>query len=641
MSENNASHVLAAPSLFARQLARATRAQGGIDLDALAGQVTSAYDELERSRRGTDDRNALISREFATLNANLERGVAELEAQNIRFGLALENMAQGLCVFDGAQRLIVCNKQFADIYGLKPEHVRPGTTFREIVAHRYAADSSPAMNQAEYLNWWERKRVSAVADETLVELRNGRVISIRDQPMPDGGWVATHDDIPERRTVEKRLAYMAHHDDLTGLANRVLLRQRLDEALTRARRGAAFAVLCVDLDHFKVVNDTLGHTMGDALLRAATVRMRQHLRDTDTLARLGSDEFAIVQCDMDQPVDATALAERLVRILAVPFDLDGQQAVIGASIGIAVTPGDGTDPDALLRNADRALTRAKADGRGCFRFFESGMDTVMQARRSLELDLRDAAARNAFHLHYQPLMSLRARRVGGFEALLRWNHPVRGNVPPAEFIPLAEEIGLITPIGAWVLHQACAQAATWPEGICVAVNISAVQFRGGALVETVASALRQSGLPACRLELEITESVMIENGEATLAMLRELRSTGVRIAMDDFGTGYSSLSSLRNFPFDKVKIDQSFVRELTDRPDCIAIVRAVTGICASLGMTTTAEGVETREQLAMLAAERCTDVQGYLFSRPCAAADLPDLLRTLHPAGPASPWPAP
>ena len=377
------------------------------------------------------------------------------------------------------------------------------------------------------------------------------------------------------------------------------------------------------------MNDTLGHKAGDELLRAATKRLQHHLRESDTLARLGGDGFAIVQCDVEQVADCAVLAGRVIQVLSAPFDLDGQQATVGASVGIAVAPGDGTDPETLLRNADIALHRSKIDGRNCCRFFEAEMDAAMQARRTLELDLRDAVAREGFELHYQPLMNLRTRRVSSFEALLRWTHPVRGKVPPLDFIPLAEEIGLIVPIGAWVLRQACLEAATWPDAVCVAVNISAVQFRRPGLVQVVAEALQASGLAACRLELEVTESAVMESGAATLDVLRQIRALGVRIAMDDFGIGYSSLGSLRNLPFDKIKIDQSFVRELTHRPDSIAIIRAVAGICDSLGMTTTAEGVETGEQLAMLAAERCTEVQGYLFSRPRPVHELPALLRAL------------
>ena len=625
-----------AQALFQTQVVQATYSTGQVDLSELARHVTSVYDELEQSRRGTADRNTRISIEVKALNADLERTVSALEAQNVRFEAALENMAHGLCFFDGAQRLIVCNRRYADIYGLQQEHVRPGTLLRDIVEQRCIVGSVPAMTQDEYMTWRNQIAVSAVPTITSVELRNGRVITIRHQPMPDGGWVATHEDITEARLAEKRIAYMAHHDDLTGLANRVLLRERLGEALARAQRGAGCAVLCVDLDHFKTVNDTLGHKVGDDLLRAVTARMRQHLRATDVLARLGGDEFAIVHCDVDHPTDHEALAERLVPILSAPYELNGQQAIIGASIGIAVAPRDGADPETLMKNADIALYQAKAAGRNCHRFFAPEMDAAMRIRRRLELDLRDATAGEHFELHYQPVIDVRTRRVNAFEALIRWRHPMRGNVPPSDFIPLAEEIGLIVPIGAWMLQQACAQAARWPEAVGLAVNISPVQFRRHGLVEAITAALQASGLAASRLELEITESTMMESGPATLAVLDRLRAMGVRIAMDDFGTGFSSLSALRNFPFDKVKIDQSFIRELAQQPGSVAIIHAVTGICASLGMTTTAEGVETEEQLALLTAEGCTEVQGYLFSRPRPAHELPDLLRAFNSGGEAA-----
>ena len=587
--------------------------------------------------RAAHDPGRIDMAELKALNEDLERTIAALEAQNLQFAVVLESISQGICLLDAWQRVVVCNRRYADLYGLEPEHVRPGTSLREILERRVVIGSVPVMPLADYLKWVDRLALTSVPDISSVELSDGRIIEIRHQPMLGGGWVSTHEDVTEARRAVSRIAYMAHHDELTGLANRALLRERLNDALTRARRGAGCAVLCIDLDHFKIVNDTLGHKAGDILLRAATERLQQHLRESDTLARLGGDEFAIVQSDVEQVADCAVLAGRVVQVLSAPFDLDGQQVTISASVGIAVAPGDGDDSDTLLRNADIALYRSKSDGRNCCRFFEPGMDAAMQARRQLELDLRAAVACESFELHYQPLMNVRTRRVSAFEALLRWTHPVRGRVPPLDFIPLAEEIGLIVPIGAWVLRQACQEAATWPGAVCVAVNISAVQFRKPGLVEAVADALQASGLPACRLELEVTESTVMESGAATLDVLRQVRALGVRIAMDDFGTGYSSLGSLRNLPFDKIKIDQSFVRELTHRPDSIAIIRAVAGICDSLGMTTTAEGVETSEQLALLTAERCTEVQGYLFSRPRPVHELPALLRALSAEADAPP----
>jgi diguanylate cyclase (GGDEF)-like protein/PAS domain S-box-containing protein len=434
-------------------------------------------------------------------------------------------------------------------------------------------------------------------------------------------------DVTERKQAEARIAYMAHHDALTNLPNRVLFNERLDEALTRlARSGENLAVLCIDLDHFKSVNDTLGHPVGDLLLRQVAERLGACLRKSDMVARLGGDEFAVVQTPVTGPNEASTLATRLIEVLSLPFDLDGHEVVVGASIGIALAPDDGDTSEALLRNADMALYRAKSDGRGTSHFFEPEMDRRLQARRTLELDLRKAYAQEEFELFYQPLVNVRSGRVCGFEALIRWRHPERGIVSPVEFIPIAEEIGLIVPIGEWVLREACRQAATWPSDIHIAVNLSPVQFRSRGIVQTVLAALGHSGLAPRRLELEITESVLLGETEANIATLHQLRALGVKIAMDDFGTGYSSLSYLRSFPFDKIKIDRSFVHEMVERPDCVAIVCAVAGLGASLGIVTTAEGVETVAQLDRIRAEGCTEVQGYLFSAPRPASELAALL---------------
>ncbi|MDO9713563.1 bifunctional diguanylate cyclase/phosphodiesterase [Paracraurococcus lichenis] len=439
-------------------------------------------------------------------------------------------------------------------------------------------------------------------------------------------------DVTERREAEVRIAHMAHYDALTGLPNRTLFRQRLDEALARTRRGANCALLCLDLDHFKEVNDTLGHPIGDALLKAVTARLLDSVRETDTVARLGGDEFAIVQIDAEQPTAATALAKRLVETLSTPFELDGHQVVVGTSIGIAMVPGDGEDADALLKNADLALYRAKAEGRGRWRFFEPEMDARMQLRRALEIDLRRALAMGEFELFYQPIVDVASRRVSGLEALIRWRHPERGLVPPDAFIPLAEEIGLIVPLGEWVLAEACRKAATWPGTPKVAVNLSPAQFASRGLVDAVTSALELSGLTPARLELEITETVMLQDTEATLATLHRLKALGVRVAMDDFGTGYSSLSYLQRFPFDKVKIDRSFIRGLEQSRQSDAIVGAVTDLCLGLDMTTTAEGVETEAQFEALHRKGCREAQGYLFSKPRPAGEIPNLLKQLDRA---------
>lgn len=427
----------------------------------------------------------------------------------------------------------------------------------------------------------------------------------------------------ELRSKNERIYFMAHHDALTGLPNRLQFHEQLDVVLEqRRRREDQVALLCLDLDHFKQVNDTLGHPAGDALLQEMARRLRGCVRDGDTIARLGGDEFAVLQCAANQPEAASDLARRIVKALSAPYDLGSDRAVVGASVGIAVATPDLSSADMMLRSADMALYRAKANGRGTFSFFEAGMNEQIQARRAFELDLRKALAMDEFEVFYQPLFNMHTQHACGVEALLRWRHPERGLISPVEFIPLAEELGLIIPIGEWVMAQACRDAMLWPEEIRVAVNLSPVQFRSLGLVPAVRQALESSGLPARRLELEITESTLLQDSDAVLATLHELRAVGVRIALDDFGTGYSSLSYLRSFPFDKLKIDQSFVREMVYRPDCLAIVTAVLGLARELGMDTTAEGVETEKQLAQLRETGCTEVQGFLFDRPRCAADI-------------------
>ena len=561
----------------------------------------------------------------ARLKQQYELGKQQEEAlriRNLQFDTAINNMSQGLCFFDASQRLIVCNDRYIEMYDLPRDRVGPGTTLAEIVDMRFEAGSFPAMSMEEYLRWRGKVAVSKEPTDSVVELRNGRTFKIRHRPMLDFGWVATHEDITEQRASEVKIEYMAHHDALTGLANRVLLNQRLEQALARAHRKEMLAVHHLDLDQFKAVNDTFGHPVGDRLLNLVAERLRAVVRETDTIARMGGDEFVIVQAQIAEAADATALAERIVHRVSQPYDIDGQQAVIGVSIGIAVGPGDGISADMLLRNADLALYRAKGEGRGTFRFFEPAMDMQMQARRTMEQDLRRALSGGEFELHYQPVVNLAQDEISGFEALIRWNHPTQGMVSPASFIPLAEEIGFIVPIGEWVIRQACATAARWPGNLKVAVNISAVQFRNPGLSEVIVNALAASGLDPARLEIEITESVLLQNREATLAVLHQLRALGVRIAMDDFGTGYSSLTYLQCFPFDKIKIDRSFVKDITENSGSLNIVRAVAALARGMGMAATAEGVETREQLDSITSEGCTEMQGFLFSRPLPALEI-------------------
>ena len=434
-------------------------------------------------------------------------------------------------------------------------------------------------------------------------------------------------DVTAKRQAEARIAHMAHHDALTSLPNRVLFHERLDEALLRVRRDRdKFAVLYLDLDQFKSVNDTLGHPAGDKLLMAVAERLRTCLRGSDMVAKFGGDEFAVLQMGLAGPPEAGILAERIVTLLSEPYDIEGQQAVIGTSVGIALAPADGETSDQLLRNADMALYQAKEDGRCTFCFFQPGMGASLRAHHTLELDLRKALGASEFEVYYQPLVTLETGVICGFEALLRWHHPPRGMVAPAEFIPLAEEIGLIVPIGEWVLRQACAEAAGWPDDLKVAVNLSPVQFKKGNLPQMVFATLASTGLPAARLELEITESIFLAESKANLATLRRLRALGVSISMDDFGTGYSGLSYLRAFPFDKIKIDRSFISELSESADCMAIIKAITNLGSNLGIPTLAEGVETETQLAWLREAGCTEMQGYLFSRPVPASEIAELL---------------
>ena len=448
-------------------------------------------------------------------------------------------------------------------------------------------------------------------------------------------------DITERKRAEARLAFMAQHDGLTGLPNRILLRQRLDELLTHTRRnGDKVAVLFLDLDNFKAINDTLGHAIGDKLLKGVTKRLRSSLREEDAIARLGSDEFAIVQAGVSRPEEVSMLARRLIAAIGEPYLFDGHTIVSGASIGIAIAPGDGDDAEKLLKNADMALSRAKSEGHGTFSFFESEMDARAQARRRIEIDLREAIENGVLQPHYQPLVDLKSGQITGFEALVRWPHGERGMIPPSEFIPVAEETGLINAVGGLMLRRACMDAAQWPDEVRVAVNLSPLQFRVGNLLSVVMDALKSSGLSPKRLELEITETLLLDKSDQVLATLHALRALGVRISMDDFGTGYSSLSYLRSFPFDKIKIDRSFVRDLGSNHDAQAIVRSIISLGMGLGVTITAEGVETESELSCLRAEGCHEGQGFLFSRARPNSEITLLLRAQRDARDLSGAPA-
>jgi diguanylate cyclase (GGDEF)-like protein/PAS domain S-box-containing protein len=567
---------------------------------------------------------------FAILGISLlaamldRRAKGELHQQKVLLDTALGNMSQGLCMFDAEGRILLYNERYAEMMGRTGLPLE-GKSLLDVLREQKALnrwDGDPDQFVATMIA--EAKAGNSV---TRVVSRNARSIRVVDQPMKGGGWVATFEDITEWQQAQEQISHMARHDALTNLPNRTLFREQLEKGLRLAKRSDQLAVLCLDLDHFKDINDSLGHPVGDALLKEVARRLGECITENDTVARLGGDEFAIVQfCSDCEPSAVALLASHVVEKVAAPYEIAGHQLVIGVSIGISLAPEDGKNPDELLKKADLALYRAKEDGRGTYRFFETGMDARAQARRLLELDLRAALQREEFEVYYQPIRDVAKDTVVAFEALVRWNHSLRGMISPVNFIPLAEETGLIVQLGEWVLRQACMDAACWSQEVCVAVNLSPVQFKNPSLVSSVKQALKASRLPAHRLELEITESVLLQNSEATLAVLHELRGFGVRISLDDFGTGYSSLSYLRSFPFDKIKIDRSFVSELATREDSMAIVRAVTGLGKSLGIVTTAEGVETDAQFDLLRREGCTQAQGYLFSPPRPVAEVEQML---------------
>ncbi len=543
----------------------------------------------------------------------------------------VESLSQGLLLYDSEDRLILRNSHFLDLYPSLRDIAVPGAKYEDIVCAKLAIDTQQPIELVEETSEFHQRIELHGESHTMTErpLGDDRWVLVNEHRTSDGGTVVLYTDISELKRREKEIQHLAYHDALTGLPNRTLFQGRVEEALTNAqKRGTRVAVMCLDLDHFKNVNDSLGHPAGDALLKCIGERLRSCFRDVDTVARLGGDEFGIVLAELNHPETATALAWRLLEVVSQPAEFFGHLMVSGISIGIAISPNDGDDATSLVKNADLALYRAKADGRGTFRFFEAEMDARAQARRALEIDLRQALAKNQLEVHYQPQVDCFSDEVVAFEALARWRHPERGLIPPLEFIPLAEETGQISRIGEWVLRRACLDALTWPESIKVSVNVSPAQFSNRDLTERIAKVLTETGLDPNRLELEVTESILLRDVEANLTTLHSLKSLGVRIAMDDFGTGYSSLGNLRSFPFDKIKIDRSFVADLERKSDAAAIVHAVLGLGRSLGMATCAEGVETREQLAFLRSEGCTDVQGYYYSKPKPADEIIQMLQS-------------
>jgi diguanylate cyclase (GGDEF)-like protein/PAS domain S-box-containing protein len=597
----------------------------GREEEWIAERLAKMYQPGARHEQKLSDGRIVLIEERLTGDGGvvgLRVDITELKQREASFRLLFDGnpVPMIVCALDGG-RILAVNDAAVDHYGYSRAEFETRT-----IHSLQAFDSDPPWagdrtSEEQAAQTWKHVK----SDGSLIDLAIYSRELVHDEKP---AVLLALMDITERKRAEARIAFLAQHDGLTGLPNRNLLRQQMDDILAHTRRsGEKIAVLVLGLDNFKAVNDSLGHGVGDKLLRAVAKRLRSTLREGDTLARLNSDEFAMIQSGLTRPEDAVLMSRRLLEAIGDPFLLDGHPVVMGATIGIAMAPGDGDDSETLLKNADMALSRAKSDCRGTFSFFEAAMDARAQSRRKIETELRDAIQGDRLQPYYQPLIDLSAGRITGFEALVRWPHPERGLVSPGEFIPVAEETGLINAVGGLMLRRACKDAATWPDDVRVAVNLSPLQFRAGNLLAIVMDALKQSGLPAKRLELEITETLLLEKSSQVLATLHALRALGVRISMDDFGTGYSSLSYLRSFPFDKIKIDQSFVRDLGANREAQAIIRSIVSLGKGLGVTITAEGVETEAELSCLRAEGCHEGQGFLFSRARPNEEIVQLLR--------------
>ena len=542
---------------------------------------------------------------------------ARFEEQATRFDIALNNMSHGLCMLDQQDRLQVWNERFLELLRLQHAPVHVGMKVFELVRYSVRAGNHKARNLKDILRALAHSLQQDKVDQVHFSPDGDRTIALSRRMMADGGSVVILEDVTERRRAQERIAHLARFDELTGLANRTQFRERINGMLAAVRNSENHvSIHLIDLDRFKAINDTLGHPIGDKLLKDVARRLSDIIRPTDIITRFGGDEFVVLQSATQRRQDAKILAQRIARAMRDSFDIDGHRIDIGASIGIAMAPADGVDADELLKKADMALYVAKNGGGNDHCFFAAEMEEAVQARRALELDLRDAIGTEQFTLQFQPLVDLRTGCVASCEALLRWKHPVRGNVPPSVFIPVAEETGMIIALGEWVLQRACIEAAKWPEDIKVAVNLSPIQFRDRGLPLQVVSALAKSGLSARRLELEITERVLLEECDGTMAAMEQLKNLGVAISLDDFGTGYSSLNYLRKFPFHKIKIDQSFIRDLDEQSDACAIISAVANLGAGLDKIVVAEGIETEEQMKLVAAQGCHQGQGYFFGRP-------------------------
>jgi diguanylate cyclase (GGDEF)-like protein len=568
---------------------------------------------------------AFIATSIIRLWLKQQLSYRRLAVERSELRVAVNNIPQGLVLYDNSSRVTVCNQRYIEMFGLSPDVAKPGCTMHDLISHRKKTGSFSG-DVGEFCASIRSNVALGKITRQIVDTADGRAIQIINQPLEAGGWVATIEDVTERKRADEKIVHLAHYDALTDLPNRVLFREQLESALKKVRPDQQLAVLYIDIDEFKSVNDALGHSVGDELLKAVAGRLRGCLGEADVAARLGGDEFAIIQTAIKLPSDITHLVGRIYEAIRKPYDCAGHLITTDASIGIALAQEPAADLDQLLKNADMAMYEAKADGRRTYRFFESNMDARVKTRRILELELRQAIMDGGLEVYYQPLVNLRDNKISSCEALLRWRHPKRGMISPAEFIPIAEETGLINQLGDWVLNTACIEAASWPDHIRVAVNVSPIQFKGGTLALNVATALAASGLAPCRLELEITEAILIRDDEAALALLHQLRELGVKIALDDFGTGYSSLSYLQRFPFDKIKIDRCFVKDIAGAAGSSSIVQAIVNIAAASNMTTTAEGVETLPQMELLRELGCTEMQGYLFSPAIPSAEIQQLL---------------
>ena len=604
-------------------------------------QTTSNVAPFPEVVRSAAAPSALSSRKVAKFGHALDslkiesdesRHKKELEELNRRFNIALDNMARGLSMFDAEQRLVVCNKTYREMYALPKRLARPGTTLAELVRHHVKKETGrDGPEDRKKQRAWIARHIEQLAQgQTFTHtqhLKCGRVILVTNQPLTDGGWVDIQEDITERRQAEQKINWLARHDPLTEIANRLHFREALEHALQSAKPGHGFALHWVDLDRFKEVNDTLGHPVGDALLKSVAKRLVAVVREGDVVARLGGDEFAVLQAG-GEPANAEKLAQRILRAMTEAHCALGQKVSCGASIGIALAPLHGSNAEDLLKSADLALYSAKSAGRGVIAFFEPGRQQVDITRRQLEVDIRAAVDEKQLELYYQPIVDFKKQSVAGFEALMRWHHPTFGTIAPEDFIPLAEETGAIVEMGEWALRQACNEATRWPDPIRVTVNLSAVQFERGNLYQAVVSALEKSDLAPRRLELEITEGVLLRDEAKTHEVLHNLRALGVHISLDDFGTAYASLSYLRSFPFDKIKIDRSFVRDLdfAKRNDCLAIIQAVSGLAQQMQMSTVAEGIETLDHAETVMAAGCNELQGFYFSKPVPAGEVDQVL---------------